>query len=282
MGKVDFIGIGVQKAATTWLFNCLEQHPEIRSAVRANNKELNFFNHSFWWGYAWYHSLFQFGPWKTGEYSVSYFADKNVPERIYRYNPSVKLVVSLRNPIDRAYSQHQHEVRRRRLPKALHGFWNAMEQNPTYIDQGLYASHLERYLQFFNPNQIHVVLFDDVCLQPEMVLRKLFLFLEVDPEFQPSLVGKKANVARQYQSLWFQHLMRATSEKARKVFGESVVKAAKATKLAAGLRKANEAAFDEGAVLPLTQQERECLQDIFASENERVGALIGRNLSGWG
>lgn len=76
--------------------------------------------------------------------------------------------------------------------------------------------------------------------------------------------------------------MRATSEKARKVFGESVVKAAKATKLAAGLRKANEAAFDEGAVLPLTQQERECLQDIFASENERVGALIGRNLSDWG
>ena len=47
MQKVDFIGIGVQKAATTWLFSCLKEHPQIRVAVDKNNKELNFFNYNY-------------------------------------------------------------------------------------------------------------------------------------------------------------------------------------------------------------------------------------------
>lgn len=176
IAKLDFIGIGVQRSATTWLFECLREHPDIRGPVGEINKELDFFNHNYAIGYAWYHQWFEFGPWKTGEYSVLYFHDKCVPERIYRYNPNAKLLLSLRNPIDRAFSQHKHEVQRNRLPKELYNFWDALEQNPSYIEQGRYATHLERYLEFFDRNQIFIMLFDDIYSRPSDVLRDLFSF----------------------------------------------------------------------------------------------------------
>jgi len=127
--KVDFIGVGVQKAATSWIFQCLLEHPEIPAG---SDKETNFFNFRYSFGYPWYQSKFQFGEWKAGEFSTLYFVDKNVPERIHRYNPKVKLILSERDPVERAFSQHQREIRRNRLPKELYDFKLAVQFNPTY------------------------------------------------------------------------------------------------------------------------------------------------------
>ena len=279
--KLDFVGIGVQKSASTWLFECLLKHPDIRGPVGNIKKELNFFNKNYAKGYAWYHKRFEFGPWKTGEYSVSYFRDNSVPERIYRYNPNVKLLLSLRNPIDRALSQHYHQVRRNRLPKKLYGFWDALEQNPTYIEQGKYVSLLKRYLEFFDHSQIFIVLFDDICSEPIVVLRNLFSFLGVNSTFQPSLVGDKTNVAHMHRSLMLHRFIETTSRGVRHFLGESFLEALKATKIPTLIRRYNEIEIDERTVPPLSEDERKRLHDVFSEENERLGILIGRDLSHW-
>src|SRR3989339_1804269 len=105
--KVDIIGIGVQKSATTWLYTCLSEHPEIRCSSK---EEMNYFDDSLSYskGFEWYHAHFKFGAWKTAEYSPTYFYDKNVPARIHTYNPDSKLILSLRNPIERAFSHYRH------------------------------------------------------------------------------------------------------------------------------------------------------------------------------
>ena len=278
---MDFIGVGVPKSATTWLYECLLEHPDIRGPVRKIHRELNFFNLHYTRGYAWYHKQFEFGPWKIGEYSPSYFRDNCVPERIYRYNPNVKLLLALRNPIDRAFSHHKHLVQRNRIPKGFYNFWDGLEQNPTYIEQGKYASLLERYLEFFDHSQIFIVLFDDICSEPIVVLRNLFSFLGVNATFQPSLIEKKTNVAHMHRSLMLHRFIETTSRGVRHFLGESFLEAVKATKIPTLIRRYNEVRIDERIVPPLSKDERKRLHDMFAEQNERLGALIGRDLSCW-
>ena len=116
MKKLDFIGIGVQKSATSWVFQSLIEHPEIQAG---KEKEINFFNFKYQYGYHWYQNRFFDSELLTGEFSTQYFWDKNVPERIYQFNPDIKLILCLRNPVDRAFSQHQHEIRKNRVHDQL-------------------------------------------------------------------------------------------------------------------------------------------------------------------
>ena len=82
------MGIGVQKSATSWMFRSVVEHPELRgSVVDGGDKELNFFDHRYEYGYEWYESPFLEGSWRNVEFSVLYFHDRNVPARIRRYNP---------------------------------------------------------------------------------------------------------------------------------------------------------------------------------------------------
>lgn len=281
MKKLDFIGIGAQKAATTWLFRCLEEHLDIRGALTENNKELNFFNHNYEKGYTWYHSQFEFGSWKTGEYSVLYFYDKNVPERIYKYNPNVKLLLSLRNPIERAFSHHLLQIKHNQIPKHLYCFSEAVKHNPTYIEMGKYATQLEYYLEFFDSNQIHVMLFDDIKTKPELVLQELFKFIGVNEKFRPSLLNKKIYVTHAYRSRALDKFINTTSKVIGKFLGDPIVAAVKATKLPSFIRSYNEVKFDKRIVPPLSKDECKYLYDVFADEIERLSILINRDLSNW-
>lgn len=279
--RLDFIGIGVQKSATSWLFECLLAHPDIRGAVIENYKELNFFNHNYHRGYPWYQRLFEFGPWKTGEYSVLYFWDAGVPERIYRYNPDVKLILSLRNPIDRAFSQHKHVVRAARTPEAIYDFWDAVELNPTYVEQGKYATLMERYLKFFDLKQIHIILYDDITSKPSEVLRGLYSFLGVDETFTPPSLETRINVGRAFKSRKMDKLIMRSSTFVRQRLGRTVHSKLKATRLPALVRRYNVMEFDEHLLAPLSEDDRKRMYEMFAGEIKRLESLIGKDLSHW-
>jgi hypothetical protein len=279
--KLDFFGIGAQRSATTWLFECLLEHPDIRGADMPANKELNFFNHNYEKGYAWYHKRFKFGPWKTGEYSVLYYFDESVPGRIYRYNPDIKLILSLRNPIDRAFSQHKHEVQRGRIPEGLYGFWDALALNPTYIEQGKYAILLERYLEYFKRRQIHIVLYDDITSKPSDVLRDLYRFIGVDETYAPSSTKTKVNVAHTFRSRGLYNFIFKSSAFVREHLGEQIHYIVKATRIPALIRNYNETEIDKRIVPPLSKDDRRRLHEIFAGEIERLSEIIGRDLSHW-
>lgn len=277
------MGVGVQKAATTWLFRCLVAHPSIRSANvdDTSGKELNFFNHYYERGYCWYHRGFEFGPWRNLDFSILYFHDRNVPGRIHQYNPRARLVLALRNPVDRAISHHRHEIRRARLPRELFPFWKAAEQNPSYIEQGRYATHLQRWLEFVDLQQFLVIDHDDVRTAPGDVLRKAYAFLDVDPTFRPPSIDQQVNLAVVPRSASVEKALRWSSRTVRHVLGPSVASLIGRTGLPQRIRDRNRVVLDERHVPTLNPKERARLAAAFTLENARLGKLVGRDFSHW-
>ncbi|MCF7983822.1 MAG: sulfotransferase domain-containing protein [Thiohalocapsa sp.] len=191
--KPSFIGIGAQKCASTWLYDILSDHPE---ACVSEVKEVNFFSYHFDHGYEWYerHLGTCDGVKARGEISPSYFYEPAVPERIFDYAPDAKLLVSLRDPVDRAISNHKHEVRVGHLSGDDLSFERGLHNNPTYIEQGLYAKQLKRWLAFFPADRILVVLFEDVLADPEAVAKRVYRFLDIDQNHRSAALDTRSNV----------------------------------------------------------------------------------------
>ena len=108
--KINFLVIGAQKCASTWIYDILRDH---RQVLLSERKELDFFSYHYERGFQWYER--QFGPpngWlAVGEISPSYFHEPAVPARLGEYLPEAKIIVSLRDPVERALSHHRHAVR---------------------------------------------------------------------------------------------------------------------------------------------------------------------------
>lgn len=190
--KPTFIGIGAQKCASSWLYRILQDHPEVGVS---REKEVDFFSYRFDHGYRWYEGRFDHCAGKTavGEISPSYFCEPTVPGRIHRYLPSVKILLSVRDPIVRALSNHRHEVRLGHIGSDDPAFETGLANNPMYIEQGCYATHLKRWLQYFPAEQILVVFMDDVEADPLGVAREVYRFVGVSGDYEPPVAFKRAN-----------------------------------------------------------------------------------------
>src|SRR3954451_14010239 len=126
-----FCVLGAGKAGTTWLFEVLAAHPHV-TVARA--KETMFFDENFHRGLGWYHSLFPDSTGQpVGEVSNSYLAAPAVPERMAAYNPGMRLVALLRDPIDRALSNYLFFVRNGQVSGS---FEAALAERPDILDHG--------------------------------------------------------------------------------------------------------------------------------------------------
>jgi hypothetical protein len=103
-----------------------------------------------------------------------------------------------------------------RLPRSLYNFEEALAQNPMYIEHGKYASHLERFLEFFDRSAIHIVLIDDLASKPEEYLRQIHKFLGIDDTFFPAIARGKTNVSRIYRNPGLERFIRNCSDFFRK------------------------------------------------------------------
>jgi len=190
--KATFIGVGAQKCASTWLHRMLEEHPEVGVGMQ---KEIDFFSYHFDHGYQWYERQFTNCEQKlaVGEISPSYFCEPAVPQRVQQYQPKAKILVSFRDPVQRALSNHRHEVRVGHFTEEGLSFEAGLANNPMYVEQGLYATHLKRWLQYFPAEQILVVLMEDIEKDPLAVARKVYAFLGVDESYEPQYLSKQFN-----------------------------------------------------------------------------------------
>ncbi len=191
----DFLGLGAERAGTSWIYACLYEHPEIC----APEKELHFFSRQRYWrkGFGWYESRFEScNPHqRVGEFSTSYLHHPEAPRRIHDRYPDVKLIVSLRNPVERAFSSYRNDIAAGDLPAST-GFEEALEKRPKYVEIGRYASHLERYLERFARDQLLVLVYETSRENPGRFIRRIFDFLDVDPGFDPSMLQRTVNPGR--------------------------------------------------------------------------------------
>ena len=112
-----FIGVGVGKCATTWIFEMLSAHPEVGCS---SIKELNFFSTEYPYydlGIKWYETNFDAKYISRGEFSVTYSNDMLALERIAEHYPNVKLIFAVRNPLERALSDMYHDIRKGKINK---------------------------------------------------------------------------------------------------------------------------------------------------------------------
>src|SRR5262249_859152 len=137
-----------------------------------------------------------------GEFSVRYLSFPGVPERLKHSLPDVRLLASLRNPIDQVYSNYWHLQRQNfnlhdpaQAPRSVE---EALEKHRDFLcAPARYANHLSRWLAQFPREQLKIVLFDEIEARPAEVLRSLFAFLDVDPTFEaPSLAETGSDVRR--------------------------------------------------------------------------------------
>lgn len=206
--KPSFLIIGAQKAGTSSLFHYLSQHPNINLP---SNKELHFFDLNYEKGIDWYESLF---PGRTllqrqltGEASPYYLFHPLVASRVHLHYPHIKLIVLLRNPVDRAYSHFQME--RSRCTEPEPSFIKAVElehertsaeeqqllngeithgnrfQNWSYIKRGMYGQQIKHWLSYFCLNQFLFIKSENFYADPVSQLAVVHKFLGV-PHIAPA------------------------------------------------------------------------------------------------
>lgn len=172
--------IGAQKAASTSIYEQLRKHDDV---LMSEKKEIGFFSYEYSYrkGLKYYSSYFQGwnGEKVIGEATPGYLHEENVPERIHKFLPNVKLIACLRDPIDRAYSTYLMQLTKGAEPP-WKSFEEAVNNSPQYLENGCYHKHLQRYLKYFPLEQIHLSIFDDLKNNPQQFYNSICDFLEID------------------------------------------------------------------------------------------------------
>ena len=187
----NFICIGSQRAGTTWLHNCLDEHPEVFVPAE---KELHFFDRFYDTGLTSYQSHFtptQRGAAKTwGELTPNYYQEPQALERIKRDIPEVKIVYILRQPAERAFSQYQLYSQGQFYGMS---FEEVIANKEFVTDLSMQGKHLQRLYSLFDRSQVLVLFYDELSQSPETFLKRVLTFLQVDPDFMPSTLNKRIN-----------------------------------------------------------------------------------------
>ena len=276
MSKPLFIGIGAQKCASTWVHRILEDHPQVFVSAP---KEINFFSYHYHFGFAWYEKHFNHEAIVRGENSPSYFCDSRVPSRVCEYNSSMKIIICLRDPIARIISQHAHEVRLGNVD-ANTSFAQALQNNPMYVEQSMYAKHLSAWLSIFPQEQILVVLQEDIQSEPSKIASEVYRFLGVDEEFQSLFLEKKANLSQVPKFEKFEEALKRGAKFLRYLGLDALVKRVKSMALVVFLRQKNSQNVHD--IIPeLTELDIERLDAVFKQDITQLQSLTDLDLSVW-
>lgn len=202
----NFLIIGSQKAGTTWLHDAVSQHPEV---VVSTPKELHFFNNrtKFERGLDWYAGHFVPTPVTRaiGEATPCFNTidipedrpDERrdlIPQRIHEAIPEVRLILILRDPVERAVSAYYHFLRKRAWPG-----WPSLADvgdSRGIISEGFYDTHLTRWLDVFAAEQLLVFVYEEAFRDDDSknsMVKRVFDHIGVDPAFQPTPAVERLN-----------------------------------------------------------------------------------------
>ncbi|RJR46510.1 MAG: sulfotransferase [Deltaproteobacteria bacterium] len=197
----DFIGVGVERSATSWLWTCLDEHPQI---CMSHPKEIHYFNRNYDQGEKWYRQHFAPDAHTRifGEINPVYMDDPLACERIARDYPNAKILVILRNPFERALSHLSVILRNEQGVVDNQDLGLARETvalDDKYLRRSLYYRGLKPYLRAFPRERIIILFYEDMKLDPQAFLHSLFFQLGVDADFLPASLEKIINRTSNYR-----------------------------------------------------------------------------------
>jgi LPS sulfotransferase NodH len=170
----DFIGVGPPRTATTWLHQVLAG----RVGLPHERKETEFFTRNYGHGIDWYLDYFRHCDpgLPMGEFSPMYFASDPARERIARHIPGCKIICSLRDPVERVWSQWRLMVRQvwTRAP-----FVDAIERHRELRESSRYGTHLQKWLETFGRERVLVLIYDDLERDPQAFVDQVTDFIGI-------------------------------------------------------------------------------------------------------
>jgi Sulfotransferase family len=288
MPRPNFLVIGAQKAATTWLARALAPHPDVYTA---DTKELHYYDlrENYLRGFDWYLAHFDAaeGEKAIGESTPNYLwvthavapelaasgldpdrfgaaaypeVNEDIPALVKRDLPDAKLVVILRDPVERTISAFYHQIRRRRIPP-----WSRIldvGHRFGIVSMSFYDMQLERWFECYDPERFLILGFEDeVIPEPEATVAKVYRHLGVDDGFDPPGLRDKQNERSSGPYLY-------ASYAAPKVAGTLFRMAPKLH----DVTRPN---------VVVTAEDRERLHELFAPGVERLQKLVGREFPRW-
>lgn len=210
-----FLVIGAQRCGTTSLFHYLTQHPKL---ALPDQKEVHYFDRHYSRGASWYRSFFpeSVSGLLSGEASPNYLLSPHAPARIKKDAPAVRLIVLLRDPIERAYSHYQgkrimgvepldsfeealdseHERTAAEAARVLRDphYYSPAHRNFTYVARSLYYQQIVRWLPLFDREQFLFIKSENLFRAPEAVVASVHSFLGIDhippSDLSPRGVGR--------------------------------------------------------------------------------------------
>ena len=289
----NFFIVGAGRSGTTSLYHYLRKHPDIYmppikephflADVDPSVQRLRYLRMKVITEEKDYLRLFSGAGTRhaVGEASPSYIYDKNSPARIEQKAREAKIIILLRDPIDRAYSHYLTDVRegvqRKRFYDALMSdkaqpgrAWGAPD---LYIELGLYYDQVKRYLDTFGPEQVRIYLYEDLVSDTAGLVNNVCDFLGVDFHHGQFFdAGKKYNAyARPRNSLF------------RWMTGVALMRSLAITlvpgPLLGGLRERLMMARPPKP--PMDARARELLEQVYPEDIGKLQTLIERDLSGW-
>lgn len=283
--KIDFIGVGAPKSGTSWIAQCLKEHPQI---CFSQSKEINFFNKKYvfyrknepWkyqYGINWYKKHFNHckeGKTK-GEFSVQYLADPDTPRLISENFPNTKIIIILRNPTNRLYSHYLFAKSQYSLPQSL-TFEKVVQEQKDYVEQGFYHQHIQRYLKHFARESILIMIYEEIKKDPLDFIKKIYKFLGVNENFTPPSLYLKVNPTPISLYLW---KLRKKIKKNK--LGKSFISFLKIFELNKIIKKISLIISGKKTYKKMSPVLRQKLNTFYQSEIKKLETFLNRDLSFW-
>lgn len=212
------------------------------------------------------------------EASASYLWSEHAAENIHRFNSEAKVIILLRNPVDRAFSHYGMDAR---MNYAEVSFIDALKADNAlpdrlwgnaslYVDLGLYASQVERYLKVFAREQILIIWHEELKEQPVETSERLFSFLDIKPHAGTDIT-QKHNVAKVPKNALVKNIL-----------ANGLIKKMRQQQWAQSLAPLLSSFFIKKNDLPeITQEERSAAYPFFAKDISRLAQLLNTNLDHW-
>jgi hypothetical protein len=271
-----FLVVGPGRSGTSWMYEMLKAHPEV--CLAKNTKETLYFDRMYEEGAEWYKEFFK--PCEDakaiGELSNTYIYNADVPRRVYETLGQVDLIVCLREPYERLRSSFAYKKRAGEVSESLEKILRT-DKGEELIRENLYDEQLDRFLEFFSRERIHIFFYDDLKADPVAFLQSLYRVLGVDDAFLPEDVERVINKREKARIPGSGRVFGAISKTLRKIRAYGLLTRLKRNE---SLRRVF-VKEGEGKEEELSPETLEMLKERFDPMIERIESLTGRDLEGW-
>jgi len=272
---IDFIGIGAGKSGSTWLYNNIISHPDVYDG---NPKEIQFFNKHYDKGIEWYNSYFSdSGDKVCGEFSVQYLLCPECPQKIKKHFPDAKLIVILRDPVKRMYSDYLHSIRKNDISQGTE--YKEFIKDKKKLMSGVYYEYLKRYYDYYDPKKIKVLILEDVVADQERYIKEVYQYIGLkNVAYVPEDLSVKINKSVEYKYLFLENIVTNVSRFMNNAGMGLMVERLKRIGVPDLIRKYNKVKDLEYCV---RSEDEAFLIDYYSKCNEQLFDLISYRVDNW-